>query len=129
MSGDLSLPPYARLFGITLDRWEGGSPILAVDYGDLVCGNPGTFHGGALGGLLGLAALAALRANSDGAAVLTPLNATVEYLRGAGERRTYAIGEVVRAGRRLANLRAAAWQDDPDKPVATATFNIAIGPA
>lgn len=129
MSGDMALPPYARLFGIALDRWEDGRPILSVDYGELVRGNPGTFHGGALGGLLELAALAALRAGLDGAATLTPLNATVEYLRGAGERRTYAIGEVVRAGRRLANLRATAWQDGPDRPVATATFNVAIAPA
>lgn len=128
MGGDIALPPYARLFGIALDRWEGGLPVLAVDYGELVCGNPGTFHGGALGGLLELAALAALRVGSDGAAALTPLNSTVEYLRSAGERRTYAIGEVVRAGRRLANLRATAWQDGRDKPVATATFNVAIGP-
>ena len=63
----------------------------------------------------------------QGPAALTPLNTTIEYLRAAGEMRTYASAQVVKSGRRLANLSARLWQGDPAKPVATATVNIAIG--
>lgn len=128
---DIELSAYAKTIGIELDHWDGGNPALAVDYRNGVCGNPGMFHGGVVGGLLELAAMAALEANllaRGSPAKLTPINSTIEYLRVAGEQRTYAAGEVVRAGRRLANVRATAWQDSPDKPAATAIFNIAIAP-
>lgn len=125
------LPAYARLIGIEFDHWNGDVPVLTVDYTPNICGNPGTFHGGALGGLLELAALAALRVSlpeQGREAALTPLSSTIEYLRSAGEQRTYAIGQIVRAGRRLANVRASAWQDSRDKLVTTAIFNFAISP-
>lgn len=128
---DIALSPYAQTIGVELDHWEGGSPVLAVDYRNEVCGNPGMFHGGVVGGLLELAAMAALEASllkRGSPAALAPINSTIEYLRIAGEQRTYATGEVVRAGRRLAHVRATAWQESPDKPVTTAIFNIAVAP-
>jgi acyl-coenzyme A thioesterase PaaI-like protein len=33
---------------------------------------------------------------------------------------TFARGRVIRQGRRVANVRAEAWQESPDKPVAAA---------
>lgn len=124
---ELTLPAYARLIGIDVSSWEDGLPVLAVDFTQRVCGNPGTYHGGALAGLLELAAFAALRASlDDERASLAPLSSTVEYLRSAVEQRTFATGRVVRAGRRLANVSASAWQGSPDRLVAAAIFNVAI---
>ena len=51
---------------------------------------------------------------------------TVEFLRGGTEQRTYAIGRVTRAGRRIANVSAEAWQDDHARPIASAWMNVLL---
>ena len=76
-----------------------------------------------------MAAFAALRselARRGSTARIKPVNLSVEFMRGAGEARTFAIGSVTRAGRRIANLSATAWQGDPDKPVASAWMNVLL---
>jgi len=55
---------------------------------------------------------------------MKPANITVDYLRSGFALRTFAAGEVVRAGRRLALVRASAWQQNRSKPIATALLNI-----
>lgn len=118
----ITLPPYAETIGVAVDSWDGDRPILALDYGEAVSGNPGTFHGGVIAGLMEAAGLAAMGAQAGGG--FRAINTTVEYLRGAGAQRLHAVGTVVRAGRRLSNVRVEAWQDDPAKPVATAVLNV-----
>lgn len=117
----ITLPPYAETIGVAVERWDGGRPVLALDYGEAVSGNPGTFHGGVIAGLMEAAGLAAIGAPGG---AFRSINTTVEYLRGAGGQRLYAVGTVVRAGRRLSNVRVEAWQDDPEKPVAAAVLNV-----
>lgn len=122
----VDLPPYAELIGATIDHWSDGYPVIAVNYSVRVCGNPGTFHGGVLGGLADLAVTATLQARNlvgpDGAPFAT-LNATIEYLRGGLEMRTYARATIIRSGRRLACIKAEIWQDDPASPCAIAIVN------
>lgn len=127
---EFELPPYARAMGMALERSEAGAPVLGLDFADKVLGRPGYLHGGALGGLLEMAAIGALRAElarRGVAARVKPVNVTIEYLRGGTDQRTFAIGRVVRAGRRVAHATAEAWQDDRDKPIATALMNVLLG--
>jgi acyl-coenzyme A thioesterase PaaI-like protein len=127
MSG--ALPPYALSLGMTVDRLENGVPLIALEFDSKVEGRPGFLHGGAIGGLLEMAAIAALRAEllgRDPQPQIKPVNVTVEYLRGGTRQRTFALGKVTRAGRRIANLSAEAWQDDPAKPIATAWMNVLL---
>lgn len=124
-----SLPPYALSLGIGVARIEGAAPVLTLAFSEKVMGRPGFVHGGAIGGLLEMAAIAALRmALSQRGAVprLKPVNITVEFLRGGTEQPTYAIGRVTRAGRRIANVSAEAWQDDPARPIASAWLNVLL---
>jgi uncharacterized protein (TIGR00369 family) len=124
-----ALPPYALSLGMTVERLEGGVPLIAMEFDGKVEGRPGFLHGGAIGGLLEMAAIAALRAELLGGetqAQIKPVNVTVEYLRGGTRQRTFALGKVTRAGRRIANLSAEAWQDDPAKPIATAWMNVLL---
>ena len=128
MNGE-DLPPYALSMGMTVERIEDGAPVLAFDFSDRVLGRPGFVHGGAISGLLEMAAFAALRAElarRGSTARIKPVNLSVEFMRGAGEVRTFAIGRVTRAGRRIANLSATAWQGDPNKPVASAWMNVLL---
>lgn len=128
----VELPAYAQALGIRLDSWEGGVPVLSIDYRPDLCGNPGMLHGGVLSAMLEIAAVAALDADlraKHGPAALSPLNTTVEFLRAAGEEPTFASAEIVKAGRRLATVAARLWQGARDKPVATAVVNVEVASA
>ena len=56
-----TLPPYALALGIAVERIDGGVPVLGLDFSEKVHGRPGFLHGGAIGGLLEMAAIVALR--------------------------------------------------------------------
>ena len=127
-----SLPPYGDALGITVDHDEAGTPVLCFDYAERVAGRPGFLHGGAMSGLMEMAAIAALRAELDrrGEVMkLKPVNVQVEFMRGGTEQRTYAMGQVTRAGRRVALVNAECWQDDRTKPIALAQLKVLLSPA
>ena len=127
-----SLPPYALSLGIGVVRIDGAAPLLTLEISEKVMGRPGFIHGGAIGGLLEMAAIAALRmalARRGAVPRLKPVNVTVEFLRGGTEQATFAFGRVTRAGRRIASVSAEAWQDDPARPIASAWMNILLAHA
>lgn len=124
---ELELPAYARSLGLLIERIEAGDPVLAMPFDHHVEGRPTVLHGGAISGLLENAGYAALRAElhrQDRAVRLKPIGITVQFLTAAHCQTTYARGHVNRLGRRNANIEVVAWQDDPDRPVATAVMNI-----
>ena len=128
---EYKLPPYARAMGMEIDHIEDGVPIIGMDFADRTQGRPGFLHGGAIGGLLEMAGYAALRAELDrqgNDARMKPVNINIEYLRGGVKERTYARGEVLRAGRRVANVRVEAWQGDREKLVASSWMNFLLAP-
>ena len=116
----MTLPPYAEILGLTVERGPDRAPELVMPFGNDVLGRPGFVHGGALGGLLEMAAIAALdhALAGEGGGRIKPINLTVDFMRGGRERPTRARGIVSRLGARVANVDAIAWQDDPDRPVA-----------
>ena len=125
------LPPYARSLRMEVARLEGGLPVLVLPFAEATQGRSGFVHGGAIGGLLEMAAMAGLgcelRRQGDSPR-LKPVTITIEFLRGAREQPTYALARVTRLGRRLANVSAEAWQDDRTRPVAAAWMNIRLAP-
>lgn len=123
----MKLPPYADLLGATLE-WDEGLPVLVMPFGDAVLGRPGFVQGGAITGLLEVAAIAALRhqLSAEGGGRIKPINVTVDFMRGGRQRDTRAAGIVTRLGTRIANVEATAWQEDRDKPIAAARMNYLI---
>lgn len=122
-----ALPPYAQSLGISVHGFEGELPIVTVEFGGAVEGRPGAFHGGATAGLLENAGYAALRtklAIEGRDPVLKPINITVQYLSAGKPKTTYALARITRLGRRNANLTVEAWQDNRDRPIASAVMNI-----
>ncbi|UUL82097.1 PaaI family thioesterase [Sphingomonas qomolangmaensis] len=117
----MTLPPYAQLLGIVAERDAGAPTELVMPFTPEVLGRPGFVHGGALGGLLEMAAIVALtEALGADAARVKPINVTVDFMRGGREKPTRAAGTVTRLGTRIANVEAVAWQDSRDKPIAAA---------
>ena len=124
MTDDTTLPPYAELLGVSVQRDADGAPVLLMPFGEHVVGRPGFLHGGAIAGLLEVAALAALRHALGAEAVrIKPVTVTVGFQRGGRDHATYAAGTVTRLGSRVANVEAIAWQDDRARPIATARLN------
>ena len=133
MNAQQPLPPYAEALGIVIDHDEAGEPVLRVEFSTRVQGRPGFLHGGAMSGLMEMAAFAALRAElaarGEASMQLKPVNIQVEFMRGGTEQVTYAKGTVTRAGRRVALVNAEAWQDDRTKPIALAQIKVLLIPA
>lgn len=125
------LPPYALSMGMRIEGMLEGSPLLVMDFSDRAMGRPGYLHGGAIAGMLEIAAIMALHAELGEEEVgvrIKPVNISVEYLRGGITTATYARGEVIRAGRRIANVRAEAWQGERSKPLASCWMNFQLKP-
>ncbi|TRD10557.1 PaaI family thioesterase [Erythrobacter insulae] len=123
----LELPPYAIALGIRGHDIENGVPVLTVEFGPSVEGRPAHYHGGAIAGLLENAGYAVLRARliEEGReAKLKPVNITVQYLSAGKTQPSFAKGRITRLGRRNANITVEAWQDNRDRPIATAIMNI-----
>jgi len=118
------LPPYAALIGAAFDRDE-AEPVLVMPFSDAVLGRPGFLHGGAIAGLMEMAAIAALRhaLAVEGGGRIKPIGVTVDFMRGGRDKPTRAAGSVTRLGTRVANVEATAWQDDRDRPIAAARMN------
>jgi len=123
----VKLPPYAELLGLTVEPGA-DAPVLLLPFSGDVVGRPGFLHGGAIGGLLEMAAVGALlqALEAEGGAKVKPVNVTVDYMRGGREKETRAKGTVTRLGKRVANVSAVAWQDEEDRPIAAARMNFLI---
>ena len=115
------LPPYALALDMAVVDELNGDLVIAMPFADRVQGRPGFLHGGAISGLLEMAAVSAihraLRAKGSDSAI-KQVNVTIDFMRGGVGQMTYAVGEVTRLGRTMANVDARAWQDDRDRPIA-----------
>jgi uncharacterized protein (TIGR00369 family) len=124
-SGDLAPAlaaiPYMRFLGLTVrDSAEGLLCILPAD--PKLIGNPmlPALHGGVVGALLESAAILQLLWTQEAKRVPKTIDLSIDYLRSARPVETYALARVTKLGRRVANVRAEAWQEDPSRPVAAA---------
>ncbi len=143
----MKLPPYAAVLKAVIEPAEDGTPVLVMPFHDDVVGRPGFLQGGAISGLLEMAAIAALQhaleedgidgAGNNGAGTkgagrngaggrIKPINVTIDFMRGGRDKTTYAAGTITRLGTRVANVVATAWQDDRDKPISVARMNYLI---
>jgi uncharacterized protein (TIGR00369 family) len=119
--------PYARFMGITAELVD-DEVIGRMRYSDHLVGNASVpaLHGGTLGALMESTAIFKLLWHGETTAVPKTINITVEYLRGAGPEDVLARATFTRHGRRVANVRVFAYQDDPECPVAVATAHFLL---
>ena len=119
--------PYARFMGITAELVD-DEVIGRMRYSDHLVGNASVpaLHGGTLGALMESTAIFKLLWHGETTGVPKTINITVEYLRGAGAEDVLARAAFTRHGRRVANVRVFAYQDDPERPVAVATAHFLL---
>jgi len=119
--------PYARFMGITAELVD-DEVIGRMRYSDHLVGNMSVpaLHGGTLGALMESTAIFKLLWHGETTTVPKTINITVEYLRSARPEDVFARAEFTRHGRRVANVRVFAYQDDPERPVAVATAHFLL---
>jgi uncharacterized protein (TIGR00369 family) len=119
--------PYARFLDVRIEDGPDGI-VCVLPFRDDLVGNAAlpALHGGVVGAFLELTALVQAIELADTERVPKPINFSVDYLRSAGPRETRGRAEIVKHGRRIANVRVVAWQDDPARPVAAGVANFLL---
>ena len=135
--------PYIRFLGLIFER-RGDEITALMPYKPDLIGNPlvPALHGGATGAFLeitGVTQLVSDMALEHSAAaggtlpedyvpvMPKPVGITFDYLRSGKPMDTYARAIVQRRGRRVANVRIEAWQEERTKLIAAAHGNFLLG--
>jgi len=111
--------PYAAYLGVRFALAE-GALVATLPYQPKLVGNPvlPALHGGVIGAFLEHTAIIHLMWDSDAEEIPKTIDVTVHYLRSGRPLDTHAAAGITRHGRRVANVRAEAWQDDRSRPIA-----------
>lgn len=134
--------PYIRFLGLVFER-RGDEITAMMPYRPDLIGNPllPALHGGATGAFLEITAVTQLVSDTaladmaaaggtlpdDYAPVMPkPVGITFDYLRSGKPLDTYARAVVQRRGRRVANVRIEAWQEERVKLIAAAHGNFLL---
>ena len=123
------LIPYAKAMGIGFSQEE-NKLVGQMDFEQILIGDigVGALHGGTIGALLESTAIFSILWEVADTQMPKTINLTVEYLRSGRPKTTYASAIITRHGRRVANVRATAWQEDPNKPIAAAYAHFLLVP-
>ena len=119
--------PFARKIGFTC-AFHGDEMTATMPYADALVGNASlpALHGGAIGSLLELTAMAQVYLHTQSPLMPRTINVTVDYLRSAGPADVYARATLRRLGRRIVSVHAEAWQGERERLVATLRASMMI---
>ncbi len=120
--------PYAKFLGVQAFKRD-GQLLFKLPPKKSNIGNPTlpAIHGGAVAGFMELAAVVYLlmewdteKLQSDKPKVPKVVDFSVDFIRACRYEDTYASCDMVRQGRKMANLGIQVWQKDPSILMATA---------
>lgn len=116
--------PFCAALGMTLDEVGGAKAVMSMPYNQDIIGDPdtGVVHGGAVSALLDSCCGVAVFTHPDCAAPTATIDLRIDYMRSATPgQRIVSRAEVYKATRNVAFLRATAFDDDEENPIATAS--------
>lgn len=124
--GPFANSPFARCLGIRVN--DDGT--LTMPFSPKIIGNPilPAIHGGMTGAFLETTAIFGVARELGATALPKPIGLTVNYLRSGRALDTFANVSIVKQGRRIVAFEARAWQDDANKPIATAFGHFMLRP-
>jgi len=119
--------PYAVYLGIKAEIRDGDIRFVLPGDRKLI-GNPTlpAIHGGVIGAFMEQAAAFHLVAKMENPVLPRIINFSLDYLRPARLRDTFARCLLTRQGRQIANVSITAWQEEFDTPVAIARAHFLV---
>ncbi|HUF55828.1 MAG TPA: PaaI family thioesterase [Thermohalobaculum sp.] len=123
--------PFAREIGMQLVSAGEGTAVVAVPYDARLVGDPetGVLHGGVISALLDMACGLSVLSTPEGRRGTATLDLRIDYMRPATVGRTVqARAECYRMTRSIAFVRALAYHDRPEHPVASAAATFILEP-
>ena len=111
--------PYAKFLGITVERM-GDELTTTMHFDDKLIGNPmlPALHGGVIGALMEVTAIIQLAWLAPDNALPKTIDIGIDFLRSGKPLSTYARAIIFKPGRRVANIRVEAWQEERARPIA-----------
>jgi acyl-coenzyme A thioesterase PaaI-like protein len=121
------LIPYSSFIGAQA-KVEGDNVRYWLDRRPSNIGNPSlpAIHGGVIGGFLELSAAIEILYTLDVELFPKVVDFSLDYLRPGRYKTIYANCTVLRQGKKLVNVTATAWQDNPETPISTARCHFLI---
>ncbi|MBS1303330.1 PaaI family thioesterase [Loktanella sp. SALINAS62] len=120
----IAMIPHARALGMQVTDVGPGLAEVTMPYDPRLVGDPdtGVIHGGAVSALMDTCCGAAVIAHPDASLGTATIDLRIDYMRGATPgQQIRAVATCYRMTRSVAFVRANAYDDDPDNPVACAT--------
>lgn len=119
--------PYAKALGMSFSQ-DDKALIGKLEFQQLLIGDIGigALHGGSVAALLETTAIFSLLWEVEDLRFPQTVNFSVEHFRTGRPKTTYASAIVTRHSKRVANVRATAWHDDPSDPIATAYAHLLL---
>ena len=111
--------PYARFLGVRMEL-HGDEMTAILPFSEHLIGNPTlpALHGGVIGALMEMTALAQLLIVERLSRQPRPVDVSIDYLRSGRPVDTYARALIKKVGRRIANVQVEAWQEARAAPIA-----------
>lgn len=126
----LDFVPHCKAIGMRFVEVNAGVAVLRVPYDDRLVGNPdsGVLHGGVITTLLDNASGMAVQSTFGEWMSIATLDLRIDYMRPAAPGRDlYGRAECYRKTRSVAFVRAVAYHDEADDPIATSVATFMLG--
>ncbi len=123
--------PYSKALQLKVERSAPGEFDVSLPYSDALVGDPesGVIHGGAVSALMDTTCGGAVMAHPKTSLLTATLDLRIDYMRPATAGQTVvAKATCYHVTRSVAFVRGVAYDDDPERPVATATGAFTVEP-